>query len=254
VVVDTHAHLDFPEFEADLPQVLERAAAAGIGRVITIGTSVEGSGRALAIANTYPNVDAVIGVHPTSAEEAPDDFVTRLAEMAADPRVVALGETGLDYHRESFDKEKQARVFRRQLDLACELKLNVVIHQRDAWEDTLAILRPYSKDLRAVFHCFGNSIAQAEEVFSLGHLISFTGIVTFKNAGVVKDNAKNVPPDRYMVETDCPFLAPDPFRGRRCEPAHTRRVVEVIAALRGESVERVEAQSTRNAAGFFHGL
>ena len=250
-LIDTHAHLDFPDFEADLPQVLERAAAAGIERIITVGTSIEGSRRAVALARKHSFIHAVVGVHPNSAQEAGGDFVGLLRELAGDPRVAAIGETGLDYHRPPHDKEAQARVFRQQLDLACELGLNVVIHQRDAWEDTLSILRPYTGRLRAVFHCFGNSLQQASEVLGMGHLISFTGIITFKNAPVVKENAERVPETRYMVETDCPYLAPVPFRGKRCEPAHTRQVAETLAALRGETFECVAAQSTANAKGFF---
>ncbi len=250
-MIDTHAHLDFPDFAADLPQVLERAEAAGVRRVVTIGTTLDGSRRAVELARGNPFIHAVVGIHPTSAEEAGDSFAGPLRKLASDPRVAAIGETGLDYHRSPHDKAVQARVFREQLDLACELGLNAVIHQRDAWEDTLSILRPYTGRLRAVFHCFGNSVEQAAEVLAMGHMISFTGIITFKNAPVVKQNAERVPETRYMVETDCPFLAPVPFRGKRCEPAHTRQVVETVAALRGESFECVDAQSTSNAEQFF---
>lgn len=281
MLIDTHAHLDFPDFADDLDGVLARAAAAGVTQIISIGTSVESSRRAVALAEKYPNVFAVIGVHPNSADEACDGFIDDLRTLAKSPRVVALGETGLDYHRlpskqmlEPKDavlaemplndprepaaairdgalKWTQAAVFEQQLDLAVELGLNVVIHERDAWDDTLAILRPYSGKLRAVFHCFGKSPTHAEELLSLGHLVSFTGIVTFKNAADAQQTARQIPPDAFMVETDCPFLAPVPFRGKRCEPAHTRLVAEQIARLRNVTVEKIAAQTSANAAAFF---
>jgi TatD DNase family protein len=281
MLIDTHAHLDYPDFQEDFAAVLQRAAEAGVTRMITIGTSVESSRRAVALAEKHPEVYAVIGVHPTNEEEAEEDIVTPLRELAKSPRVVAIGETGLDYHRlpgrESLKpapafvaemplndprqveadirdgayKSAQTEIFRQQLDLACELGLNVVIHQRDAWEDTLGILKDYTGRLRGVFHCFGGSFAQAEEVIAMGHMVSFTGIVTFKNAPLVHEDAKLAPAESFMVETDCPYLAPAPYRGKRCEPAYTRLVAERIAALRNESLEDVARQTTRNAEGFF---
>ncbi len=281
MLIDTHAHLDFPAFAEDLDSVLARATAAGVTRIITIGTTLESSKRALALAEKYPNVFAVIGVHPNSAGEAADGFIDELRVLAQSPRVIAIGETGLDYHRlpsptpradlaaiggavstgEPGDlsvevratalKDYRAIVFEQQLDLAVELGLNVVIHERDAWDDTLAILRPYTNRLRAVFHCFGKSPSQAEELLSMGHLISFTGIVTFKNAAAAQETARQIPASAFMVETDCPFLAPVPFRGKRCEPAYTRHVAEWIAGLRGATLEEIAAQTSANAAAFF---
>ncbi len=281
MLIDTHAHLDFPDFANDLDAVLERAAAAGVTRIVSIGTSIESSRHAVALAEKYPQVFAVIGVHPNSAHEAGDNFIDELRTLAQSPRVVALGETGLDYHRlpgairrpdlaavggavstgepgdfgaEARDaavKNSQAIVFEQQLDLAGELGLNVVIHERDAWDDTLAILRPYSGKLRAVFHCFGKSPAHAAELLDLGFLVSFTGIVTFKNAAEAQATAREIPGDKFMVETDCPFLAPVPHRGKRCEPAHTRLVAEHIARLRGESLDTLAARTARTADSFF---
>ena len=148
-------------------------------------------------------------------------------------------------------KSRQGSLFQQQLDLAVELGLNVVIHQRDAWEDTLEMMRPYSGKLRGVFHCFGGSLEQANEVVDLGHLVSFTGIVTFKNGAAVRDVAAQIPPWKFMVETDCPYLAPVPFRGKRCEPAHTRIVAETIAAARGVSLKEVAEMTTQTAQEFF---
>jgi len=283
MLIDTHAHLDYPDFAADFDDVLKRATEAGVTRIITIGTSLESSQRAVELAEKYPNVFAVIGVHPTYAEEAGDDVITPLRELAKSPRVAAIGETGFDYHHlpsavvarqrktqvisgalqaetdESIEgglhdgalKSKQASLFQQQLDLAVELRLNVVIHQRDAWDDTLAIMRDYGRQVSGVFHCFGGTKEQAEEVIALGHLVSFTGIVTFKNGASVRDVAASLSLGECMVETDCPYLAPVPFRGKRCEPAHTRLVAESIAAARGISLEEVARATTATAEEFF---
>jgi TatD DNase family protein len=282
MLIETHAHLDYPDFTNDLEDVLGRAAEAGVTRIITIGTSIESSQRAIDLAEKYPAIFAVIGVHPTYVEEAEEDVITPLRELAKNPRVVAIGETGLDYHRlpsEEVAKEKQVQVmsalrtetdeeieaqirdgaykskqaslFQQQLDLAVELGLNAVIHQRDAWEDTLKIMRSYTGKLRGVFHCFGGSLDQANEVFDLDHLVSFTGIVTFKNGAAVRKVAAQIPLWKFMVETDCPYLAPVPFRGKRCEPAHTRIVAETIAAAREISLEEIAEATTETAEKFF---
>ncbi len=282
MLVETHAHLDYPDFTHDLEDVLGRAIEAGVTRIITIGTSIESSRRAIDLAEKYSAVFAVIGVHPTYVEEAQDDVITPLRELARNPRVVAIGETGLDYHRlpsEKVAKEKQVQVmsalrtetdeeieaqirdgaykskqtslFQQQLDLAVELGLNAVIHQRDAWEDTLKIMRPYAGKVRGVFHCFGGSLDQANEVFGLDHLVSFTGIVTFKNGAAVQQVAAQIPLWKFMVETDCPYLAPVPFRGKRCEPAYTRIVAETIAAARELSLEEIAEATTETAEKFF---
>lgn len=258
MLIDTHAHLDYEDFAADFDAVLQRARDAGVERIVTIGTSVESSHRAVELAERYPMVYAVVGVHPTTADEAPAETGTALRELAGHSRVCGIGETGLDYHRPPEGEEavaaykaRQAEVLRQQLDLAAELGLNVVIHQRDAWEDTLEILRPYSGRLRGVFHCFGGTPAQAEEVLALGHLVSFTGIATFKNGATVRETAAAVPADRFMVETDCPYLAPVPYRGKRCEPAYTRETAVVVAMTRGLSLEELAVQTTANAEAFF---
>jgi TatD DNase family protein len=280
MLTDTHAHLDFPDFAADLDAVLARADAAGVKRIITIGTTLEGSRRALDLAERFPQVWAAVGVHPGNASEAPDDVQTPLRELARHPKVVALGECGLDYHRlpssrthesavatqalgnetdadveasirDGACKSKQASVFQQQLELAEQLGLSVVVHERDAWADTLELLEPYTGKLRAVFHCFGKSPEHAREVIARGHLVSFTGITTFKNAGPVKDTAATIPAGAFMVETDCPYLAPVPYRGKRCEPAHVRATAEHLAALRGVSLEIIAAETEATANKFF---
>ncbi len=283
MLIETHAHLDYPDFAGDFDDILRRATAAGVTRIITIGTSVESSRRAVDLAEKYPNIFAVIGVHPTYVEESGEDVITPLRELAKSSRVVAIGETGLDYHRlpsvevakerqtqvfskalQSFTEEeieadihdgayksKQASLFEQQLDLAAELGLNVVIHQRDAWDDTLEIMKPYAGKVRGVFHCFGGTLEQANSVIDLDHLVSFTGIVTFKNGGAVRDVATQIPLWKFMVETDCPYLAPVPFRGKRCEPAHTRIVAETIAGARGITLQEVADATTETAEKFF---
>jgi len=282
MLIETHAHLDYPDFANDLEDVLRRAVDAGVTRIITIGTSVESSRRAIALAEKYPAVYAAIGVHPTYVEEAEEDVFTPLRELAKNSRVAAIGETGLDYHqlpsekvakekqvqvmtalrtetdeeieaqiRDGAYKSKQASLFQQQLDLAVELGLNAVIHQRDAWEDTLKLMQPYTGKLRGVFHCFGGSLDQANEVLNLDHLVSFTGIVTFKNGAAVREVAAQIPLWKFMVETDCPYLAPVPFRGKRCEPAHTRIVAETIAAAREVPLEEITDATTETAEKFF---
>jgi len=282
MLIDTHAHLDFPEFATDLEDVLGRAEENDVKRIVTIGTSIESSRRAIELAERYSAVYAVIGVHPNHVNEAQDDVITPLRELAKNPRVVAIGETGLDYHRlpsEKVAKEKQVQVmtalrtetdeeieaqirdgafkskqaslFQQQLDLAVELGLNVVIHQRDAWQDTLEVLRPYTGKVHGVFHCFGGTFNEANEVLDLDHLVSFTGIVTFKNGVAVRQVAAELPLWKFMVETDCPYLAPAPFRGKRCEPAYTRIVAEAIAAARGVSLQEIAETTTETAENFF---
>ena len=258
MLIDTHAHLDYTDFDEDRVQVLARAAERGVTEIISIGTRVDSSTRAVELAENFPQVWATVGIHPNEADEAPDDVIERLRALAKSSRVVAIGEIGLDYHHlpESEEaiaknKAKQAALFRAQLGLAVELGLNAVIHQRDSWDDTRAILREFTGRVRGVFHCFGGTLEQAQEVIALGHLVSFTGIVTFKNARQVQATAQDVAFDQFMVETDCPYLAPVPDRGKRCEPAHTRNVAEQIATLRGVSVEELGARTTATAREFF---
>jgi len=280
-LIETHAHLDYPDFEADLETVISRAAEAGVTRIISIGTGLESSRRAVALSERFPNVYAAVGIHPTNVAEEGLGFLPALRELALHPKVVAIGETGIDYHHipeelqpsklasvdaamlaqsggdqerliaEGAWKAAQADAFRMQLDLALELGFNVVIHQRSSWEDTIEVLRDYTGKVRGVFHCFGGTPEEAAEVASLGHLVSFTGIITFKNAEQVRLTAAALPADGYMVETDCPYLAPVPHRGKRAEPAHTRLVAEKIAEVRGISLEEVAAATTATAQAFF---
>ncbi|HZJ16646.1 MAG TPA: TatD family hydrolase [Chthoniobacteraceae bacterium] len=256
MLIDTHAHLTFKDFADDLEGVIARAAEAGVTRIITIGTSLESSRLAVELAEKYPGVFATVGIHPDNAVKLPLDFIANLRALARSPRVVAIGEIGLDYFRRSqeriaAEKSIQAAVFTQQLELAGELGLNVEIHERDAWDDLLALLAPFAGGVRGQFHCFSKSLAHAEAVIAHGHFVSFTGIATFKNASVVQDTAARVSPGSFMVETDCPYLAPVPFRGKRCEPAHTRATAEHIATLRGMPIADLAAETTATAESFF---
>jgi TatD DNase family protein len=279
MLVDTHAHLDYPEFTEDLEAVVLRAKNADVTKIVAIGTTLESSRKAVHFAEKYPGIYAVVGIHPTSVHEEREDFISEIQELLGHAKVVAVGETGLDYHRlpsstrtqeisettfgaasteviesnlaDEAEIAAQSAAFEQHLELAAAKSKNVVIHQRDAWDDTLRILRPYSGHLHGVFHCFNGTLEQAQEVLSLGHYISFTGIVTFKNASNLRKVAASVPEDRIMVETDAPYLAPVPFRGKRCEPAFVRETAAAIAVVRGTSFETFSTQATRNAATFF---
>ena len=281
MLVDSHCHLDHAQLVKETDAIVDRARRAGIRRMVTIGTRVQRFPEILAIAERFDDVFCSVGTHPHHAAEEPEVSVGDLVAIAAHPKVVAIGEAGLDYHRlpsrsileptpawlaetpfndpreiEGSIRDgayvgRQALIFQQQLELAAELGLNVVIHERDAWEDTLELIKPYTGRLRAVFHCFGKSPEQMREVLAMGHLVSFTGIVTFKNAPLVHASAREVPGDRYMVETDCPYLAPVPHRGKRCEPAHVRVTAEFIAQLRGETLDLIAADTTNTANAFF---
>jgi TatD DNase family protein len=263
VFFDTHAHLDYPDYAPDLPEVIARAQAAGITRIISIGTDLASSERAIRLAEKFAGVYAAVGWHPTEAMKAPDDLRPALRKLARHSKVVAIGETGLDYHHlpdenpeliptaETRYKEKQADIFRQQMEIAVESGLNCVIHQRAAWDDTLAQMRPFIGKTRGVFHCFGESLERMKEVFQIGSLVSFTGIVTFKNAQNVRAAVAAAPLDKFMLETDCPYLAPMPYRGKRCEPSHVREISEMVAQTKMCSLEELSAATCQTAQGFF---
>jgi len=268
VFFDTHAHLDYPDFAQELPQVIERAQCAGINRIISIGTDIESSQRAVKLSEQFTNVFAVVGWHPSYAANAPADLRPALRELGKKPKVVALGETGLDYHRlpskgrkpadleeqDAVYKTKQAQVFTQHLEVASELGLNCVIHQRDAFEDTLSQLEPYSTRVRGVFHCFANDENSMRRIVGLGSLVSFTGILTFKNGQNIRDTLALTPLNHFMLETDCPFLAPVPYRGKRCEPAYVKEIAEVAASVKGCTLQELSNATCATAMEFFRGL
>ncbi|HXR04096.1 MAG TPA: TatD family hydrolase [Verrucomicrobiae bacterium] len=259
---DTHAHLDYPDYEKDLAEVIARAQAAGIIKMISIGTSLSSSERAIQLAEKFPGVFAAIGCHPSEATKAPSDVRPGLRAFARHSKVVAIGEIGLDYHHlpglqggtaedDQRYKQRQADIYQQQLEVAVEFGLNCVIHQRDAFDDTLAQLKPFAGKVRGVFHCFGESADRMRRVLEIGSLVSFTGIVTFKNGQNVRDTAAATPLDRFMLETDCPYLAPVPYRGKRCEPAYVKEISEVVAQVKGCSLDELSAATCKTAKEFF---
>jgi TatD DNase family protein len=263
MLYDTHAHLDYPDFAREVPGVVERANAARVTKIITIGTDLDSSIRAVALSEKYPCLYAAVGWHPSDASQAPDDVRPRLRDLARHPKVVAIGEIGLDYYRlpskmnrgspsdDETYKAKQKVVFRQQLELAAEFGLNCVVHQRDSFADTLELVREFASRVRTVFHCFSNPPADLESVLALGSLVSFTGILTFKNAQTVRDALTAVPLDKFMLETDSPFLAPVPYRGKRCEPAYVIETANAAAQVKSISLEDLARATCATADTFF---
>ncbi len=259
---DTHAHLDFPDFEGDLPEVVGRAESAGVTRIVTIGTTLEGSRRAVAIAERFSCVFAAVGVHPGHVDESPDEIRDELRRLADHPKVVAIGETGLDFFRRpgaepvpeevaAANRRRQESLFRQQLEVAGELGLPVVVHTRDSFRPTMELLRGGGAGVRTVFHCWVGGLEEALSVVATGSLVSFTGIASFKNGAAIRSVAAALPPGTFQLETDCPFLAPVPHRGRRCEPAHVADLAPVIAEARGMTLEALSKETCATARGFF---
>ena len=246
-VVDTHTHLDDEKFDEDREQVIERALAAGVGRMVAIGT---GGGPpdlecAVRLADRHDFVYATIGVHPHDASKATPEALARLRELAAHPKVLAIGEIGLDYHYDFSPRDVQRAVFEQQLAIAAEAGLPIVIHTREAWEDTLKILKRHWRG-SGIMHCFTGDAAQAREALDLGFYLSYGGVLTFPKAENVREAARITPEDRLLVETDCPYLAPVPHRGKRNEPAFVVDTLRRLAEVRGAPVEALAATTTAN--------
>jgi len=253
VLFDSHAHLDDDRFADDLDNVLLRAREAGVERILTVGTGIPSCEKALALAAAHSDtIIAAAGIDPHHVDAATEADFEDLAALVAQGQVSALGETGLEYHHSTSDRDAQKRVFERQTTMAVEFDLPLVIHCRDAFEDCFAILRRHACErLRGVAHCFTGGVAEAEEFIRLGFAISFSGIVTFPNAGDIRDAAVAVPADRILIETDCPYLAPVPMRGKRNEPAFVKHVAEKIAEIRGIGVETIARVTSENARRLF---
>lgn len=249
-LVDTHAHLDDEAFAGDLPAVLGRAASAGVTAVMAIGTDLTSSAQVVTLAERHPQVWAVVGIHPHEAGAVSPEAVGGLVRWTEHPRVVALGETGLDYYREFAPRPAQAALFRAHLELAARSGLPVVVHCRDAYADVLALLEEFP-GVTCVFHAFSGSPQAARECVSRGHYLSFAGPLTFPGARRPVQVARDAPLDRILLETDAPYLSPHPFRGRRNEPARVRVVAERLAEVRGIALEEVAAATTANAARAF---
>src|SRR5258706_11321832 len=245
-LVDSHCHLDFPEFDGRMDPVRKEMDANGVTHALCISVNFAGFPKVLALAEAYDNFFASVGVHPDHEERSPVD-ARHLVQLAHHPRAVAIGETGLDYYRVSGDLEWQRDRFRAHIRAARECRKPLVIHTRQAAEDTLAIMREErAGDVGGVMHCFTETWEVAQAALALGFHISFSGIVTFKNAKDLKDVAQRVPLDRMLIETDSPYLAPVPHRGKSNQPAFVKHVAEEIAALRGIALEEVASATTQN--------
>jgi TatD DNase family protein len=251
-LIDTHCHLDMADYQTDLDQVIAGASRCGVTRIITIGIDLASSGRAVKLAQCHEGVHAAVGIHPHDADAADEEAFRRLTELAASTKVVGFGEIGLDYAKNYSAKDVQLRVFARQLELAKELGLPLIIHDRDAHEDTLRLLRekgPFPQG--GVMHCFSGDAELARQVLDLGFHVSIPGIVTFPNAATMREAVQEAPLDRLLLETDGPFLAPAPFRGKRNLPQYLLHTAAAVAELKNISLDALAKQTTVNAEKLF---
>ncbi len=251
MLFDSHAHIDDKKFNDDRDATIVRALENGIGGILNAGADMFSSARAVELAERYEAVYAAVGIHPHDAKEAREADYSKLAEWADRPKVVAIGEIGLDYHYDFSPRDVQKTVLIRQLDLARQLGKPVIIHDREAHADILSIMKKEGAGLTGVFHCFSGSMEMAREVLAMGLYLSFAGPVTFANAHKLKEVARDIPLERLLVETDSPYLTPEPYRGRRNEPAYVQYVAETIAALRNVEPEYLAKITTENTKRLF---
>lgn len=253
-LIDSHAHIQGPEFAGDLHEVVDRARAAGVVKIVIVGGAGDLSSNddAIAVAHSFPGLFATVGMHPHDAKDVNHADLKRLAELAADPKVVAVGETGLDFYYDHSPRELQTKIFAQFIQMARETELPLIVHDRDAHREIAGLLKSEGEgDLRGVIHCFTGDYGAAKAFLDLGFYISFSGIVTFKNAGPLREVAQKLPLDRLLVETDSPYLTPAPHRGKRNEPAFVRLVAETIASVREIPLEDVIHATSRNAHALF---
>jgi TatD DNase family protein len=253
VLIDSHCHLDFPDFASERDAVVERARAAGLKRIITISTRADAFAKISLIADNYDDVFCTVGTHPHHAHEEAEVSQDRLVELARHPKCVGIGEAGLDYHYDQTPREIAAKVFRTHIAAARQCGLPIVVHARDADADIAAILRDEMEKgaFTGLLHCFTASAMLAETALSLGLYISFSGVLTFKNSRPLREIARAVPMDRLLVETDAPYLAPVPNRGKRNEPAFVAAIAQVLADVKGVSVQTIAAETSANALHLF---
>ena len=248
-IFDSHAHYDQKRFDADREEVIAALAAAGVSRVMNAASDLPSSRDAMALAEQYPFFWCSVGIHPHEAEDAPADYLDQLRQLAKHPKVQAIGEIGLDYHYDFSPRDIQRRVFEEQLILAKELDLPVIIHDREAHAETMELLTKYRP--RGVVHCFSGSAEMAQQVAQLGMYVGFTGTVTFKNARKPLEAVAAVPEDRILMETDCPYMAPEPLRGRRCDSSMLPYTAAAMAAARGITPQQMVDIAARNACRLF---
>lgn len=247
---DSHAHYDARRFQEDQKEVLARMEPSGIRRIMNIGCDLASSLTSIGLAEAYDFIYAAVGSHPDDAAAVTQERMAEYRKLAAHPKVKAIGEIGLDYYYEDVPRQKQQEAFRMQMALAEELELPVIIHQRDAYEDCLKIVDEFPK-VKGVFHCFSGSVEYAKEVLKRGFYIGFTGVITFKNARKAVEVAEYAPLNRLLLETDCPYMAPEPFRGKRCDSTMLPKMAEKIAWLRGLPVEEIARITRENAMKVF---
>ena len=246
MLFDTHAHLNDEAFDADRAELLETFRDAGVGWVLNAGCSLESSRTGIALAETYDWIYASVGSHPDIADEVNDEVLEAYRQMCKHPKVKAIGEIGLDYHYETIHRDQQQKAFRAQMALAQELDMPVIVHERDAHEDGMAIVRAFPK-VKGVFHCYSGSAEMARQLVDMGWYIGFTGVLTFKNARKAVETAASIPIERILLETDCPYMSPEPFRGRRCHPGLLPYMARKLAEIRGLAEEEVIRITTENA-------
>ncbi len=246
MLFDTHAHLNDPAFDPDREELMASFASAGVGLVMNAGCSLESSRDIVQMAEKYPWLYASVGSHPDSADEVNEAVLEEYRKLCKQSdKVKAIGEIGLDYYYEDIPREVQQRAFRLQMELAKELDMPVIVHERDAHNDGLAIIKEFPT-VKGVFHCYSGSAEMARQLVNLGWYIGFTGVLTFKNARKAVETAASIPLERIVLETDCPFMAPEPFRGKRTHPGYLYRMAEKLAEIRGISVEEVHAATLEN--------
>lgn len=253
-LIDTHAHLDFPEFDADRQEVIARAQEAGVEVIINAGAGLEASQAGVALAETYPQVYAAVGIHPHEANTLNDGVLAELRALAQHPKVVAIGEIGLDYYRDYSPRPVQRQAFQQQLTLARETGKPIIVHDREAHQDVMDMLCQWVQGSQrpvGVMHCFSGDLAMARQAMEMGFFISIAGPLTFTNARRLPELVRALPLDRLVVETDCPYLTPHPHRGKRNEPAYVRLVAEAIAQIKGMPLEQVARMTTANARALF---
>ena len=246
MLFDTHAHLDDEAFDKDREELLAGLAQKGVGLLMNPGCSLQSSRNAAAMAEKTPWLYAAVGSHPDAADEVCDSVLEEYRKLCKlNPKIKAIGEIGLDYHYEDIPRELQQKAFRSQMALAQELDLPVIVHERDAHEDGMTIIKEFPT-VKGVFHCYSGSAEMAKQLVELGWYIGFTGVLTFKNARKAVETAASIPLERIVLETDCPYMAPEPFRGRRNDPGYLHRMAEKLAEIRGISVEEAVRATTEN--------
>ena len=250
MLFDTHAHYYAEQFDPDQDEVLSALPAANVGLVLCPGCDLESSRQSIALAEQYPFLSAAAGVHPEDALGLPDDWLEQVEAMTHHPKVKAVGEIGLDYYWQEVPRDLQKEVFRAQLALAQRLDMPVIVHDREAHGDSLAIVKEFP-GVRGVFHCYSGSVEDAKTLIKLGWHLSFTGTITFKNARKAPEVIAAVPLDRIMVETDAPYMAPTPYRGKRCDSRYVYRMAETIAQIKGLTTQEVEEATTENGKRLF---